>query len=316
MPMANKHQIGISNGFASHYAKEEITNPLELSSYQEKKRHYGVLMRLLIEHIKQTGEFDYRSFELEQEITLSVLQKQRLMRLFIDYVKQTGEFDYPMVMDTLIELAEKQQQESEKPSNFNQQEQKLPSISTPTLKENEQENEQKEIQALCQEVETEILTYPLTFKTLLNKWVEVLRPTNAETNVRYLMEGMLTGEEKDHSFLIYDLKAKHQQLAKCLDRLTRIAYKYSEDLNTIPPGIARRSISKVISDLAYIRLYLEQQAQMTKIQQEVFLSQNPSVYLQRLNQYLDMLPELMGYLIHAFEYLLSHQSSNNGEEDF
>jgi hypothetical protein len=333
MSTTNNHQIDQATGIA--ITKETLKTPSDFQVYQETAGD-GELIRYFIDYVKRTGDFDYRSFEVEEDLSLSPEQEQRLVRLYIEYIKRTGEFDYPMLLNSIesANLQETNLQETNlqatnlqatskgtssleelKKTADNEQEQSLsltPVQSMPSVKE----SETKGLQEYCEEIQAKIIPTCLSFKTLLNQWVESLRPTNStqtETRLRALMEQIPQTEE--HSFLIYDLKMKHQQLAKCLNCLLNLAYKHAKALETLPFNISRRSIDKVISDLAYILLYLEENAQVTKIQQEIFLAYDPSIYLRRLNQYLDILPDLMVYLIHALENLMANQSLREEEEN-
>ncbi|TVQ44217.1 MAG: hypothetical protein EA365_10625 [Gloeocapsa sp. DLM2.Bin57] len=261
----------------------------------------------------------------------------KLLRLFIDYVKHTGEFDYDIWITAdsqgLDDSQPKVSQEIDStangstpndsvdtardnvspfPSQISQRVVIEPSKNEPYLTKEKSAEYFTNLNNFSQrlaEISPNIIITCLSFKALLNQWIETLCPTFSPTHARILMEQISEVEKEQFPFLIYDLKAKHQQLAKYLDRLVYLGYQYRDVLETISCQISRRSINKTLEDLSYIKLYIEKQAQITKIQQEIFLAPNPSVYMRRLNHYLDILPELMGSLVNRFENL-SNQELN------
>lgn len=296
-----------------------IKEDLSLTPLQEQ-----TLLRYFIEYVKRTGEFDYpmllnrieesenpppetnntstgeNTIEVtpEPEVNPPVLndtteeQKNLLTELIIKVENLTNaiqEVNHPQQSNTTEEP-------HTPPATLN--------ATSSTVEDTENSPYSEPPTSLdplyqLEEIQIGIINSTLVFKSLINEFADLLRSTNYKAALRNLIEQIPPSMSKEELFR--ELKFEHQKLTRYLDYLVRLAYNNKEKLQTVPLEIYRRSPQKIVRDLAYIRLYLEQHAQPTLIQQEIFLVNDPSVYLRRLNQYLDILPEMTAQLVNAWD---------------
>lgn len=238
---------------------------------------------LQVQTTSSNGSFQLQTWQEQSEY------KERLIRNFIEYVRRTGDFSHP-VLDDIIEAvyaaAPTSGDTSLQPQTLNntssilgEVKQELPviTLTSKTL---------DITRSILEEVKQELPVITLTMKEILKILVEGLMANNPQQLLRNLIEEI--------PYHIPDvsvepaLKAQHQKLALHIDRLNHLARKYGEIESSEQAG---RSLKKLVHDLNYFRFYIEQHAQITKIQQEIYWVHDPSLYLRRLNQYLDILPE-------------------------
>lgn len=200
--------------------------------------------------------------------------EERLLRNFIEHCKRTGEFDHP-VLDELIK--------------------KVFYLDTASQDVLLQPETLKTALNTLEETKQGIAVSTLVIKDILKNIVETCRLASTGQSLRNLIEEIPQAQENPSFATV--LKSEQLKLARYIDRLLDLAQKYGEQ-NTEMSG---RSLAKLVGDLTYFRLYIEQHAQLTKIEQEVYWVNDPSVYLRRLNQYLDVLPETATALIHILQ---------------
>jgi hypothetical protein len=120
---------------------------------------------------------------------------------------------------------------------------------------------------------------------------------NSTVAIKEIVKNIFSLEVEEKMTFATALKSEHLKLARYIDRLLDLAQKY-QDRDSEASG---RSVAKLVSDLTYFRLYIEQHAQITTIERGLNLANDPTIYLYRLNQYLDLLPETAIALINILQ---------------
>ncbi|WP_319420340.1 hypothetical protein [Pleurocapsa sp. FMAR1] len=122
------------------------------------------------------------------------------------------------------------------------------------------------------------------------------------------------------------LKEQLYQLSKNIHYLVELARQYTQntkleyylDSNN---GLELHSmdestmIFKLSRDLLYFLRYIQNKAIASKIKQDLFYSFNPNDYLERLNHYLDVLPEAGNNLVNALQSRLAKDLDKTSEEE-
>ncbi len=220
----------------------------------------------------------------EENFADKTLFKERLIRNFITYVKQTGDCNYLSLLNAnKLELNKDTKIESLKEQKI------LEKINTlyddNKLEGNkETEIETSQTQKILIKIDTNISESCLNLKDIIKQFAESLHPTNQSENIRNLLEDITNPTQTP--YLITALKEEHKKLARFLDLIIAIAKKKGD-----------QSLKQFIRDLTYYREYISYHAQPTKIQHDLSQISDSFLYLRRLNQYLDLLPETVTNLI-------------------
>lgn len=234
--------------------------------------------------------------------------RERLLLLYMEHIHRTGEVNYPPLkkllrkhttpsngfqekQQAIINLALAMEQDNQERSEM--------ANNTPVLEKDRQVNHTE----VFEKTKQEIVNTTLAIKDNLKNIVETCRPVSTGQSIRYLIEEI--SQSSENIPFATALKSEHLKLAKYIDRLLDLAKKYRDkELTT-----SGRSIAKLTGDLTYFRLYIEHHAQVTRIQQEIYLVNDPAIYLYRLHQYLDLLPETAIALINMLQNALESDRS-------
>jgi len=156
------------------------------------------------------------------------------------------------------------------------------------LQEEEVTAEQQE--DFLSDVEDKVAVVCLNMKDIIKQFAEGVVANNQEASIRNSLEGVTPASPAP--YLITTLKEEHKKLSYCLDSVINIA-KTLDD----------KSLGQFIRDLTYFRQYIQYHAQPTKIQHDLSQIADLSLYLRRLNEYLDMIPETVDNVIDAIARL-------------
>lgn len=145
------------------------------------------------------------------------------------------------------------------------------------------------------QINTNVAEICLNLKDIIRQFAESLHPANDSDNIRNLLEDI--NQPTVTPYLNTALKQEHEKLSRLLNSLIAIAQKKQD-----------KSLKQFIRDLTYYHQYIQENAQATKIQHDLSQISDSFLYLRRLNQYLDILPETVNNLIDAMENLSEEEA--------
>jgi hypothetical protein len=212
--------------------------------------------------------------------------QQRLLKLYIEHIKRTGEVDYPRLIVFL--------RQTYLLSNLPKQLEAL----------------NFELQTL-ERIKSELIYSTIALKQILDYLVDKLRPANSK-QIFYNLSDRFSAGDLDLS-MISKIRAELYKIATNVECLLDLTEKYAASEKNRAKNTfknIRPDLAKLAGDLAYFRHYLEQQIAIEKIQQEIYRVNDPVIYLQRLNQYLDILPQTAIALATALENLIRSEIAN------
>lgn len=154
----------------------------------------------------------------------------------------------------------------------------------------EKEEEATEEKETLIQIHNNIAEISLNLKDIVKQFAESLHPANDSDNIRNLLEDI--NQPTPTPYLITALKQEQEKLTRLLNSIITIAKKKQD-----------KSLKQFIRDLTYYHQYIQEYAQPTKIQHNLSQMSDSFLYLRRLNQYLDLLPETVNNLIEAMENL-------------
>ncbi|MGY6528389.1 MAG: hypothetical protein ACXITR_00525 [Cyanobacterium sp.] len=156
------------------------------------------------------------------------------------------------------------------------------------LQEEEVTAEQQE--DFLSDVEDRVSIICLNMKDIVKQFAESLPSGNQVQSLRNSLEGV--EESTPAPYLITTLKEEHKKLSYCLDSVVNVAKSFND-----------KSLVQFIRDLTYFHQYIQYHAQPTKIQHDLTQIGDLSLYLRRLNEYLDLIPETVDNIIDAIARL-------------